>query len=297
MTAAWMRPDDRRGCAPGPASAWLDHAESVPSSPRLVPGRPRQALIFFGGLSLRLCAVAAGLLLFGGCGGGDGGGDGRAEGPDPALLGQDDGPGEARAGRAQVLVAALGDSISAGAPLWDPNPANRRRLGPDLVRESQYEYWAERRLPQARFRNCGVSGERTYEIARRLDDCAQDADALVVQGGINDIAQGRPVDAIAANLAAIVRRGRARGLAVAIAEVLPWNNGYPSAAPAIRRLNDRIRRIGKRERVTVYPFFEALEDPERPDRMREEWTIDGDHPSVAGYRRLGRVVEVPPRRR
>ena len=43
--------------------------------------------------------------------------------------------------------------------------------------------------PKLEFRNCGVFGERTDEIAARLDQCADGADALIVQGGINDIAQ------------------------------------------------------------------------------------------------------------
>ncbi len=190
-------------------------------------------------------------------------------------------------------MAALGDSITAGAPLWDPDPAVRRRLGPDLLPESQYEYWAERRLPGIRFHNCGVSGERTDEIARRLDSCAEGARGLIVQGGINDIVQGRPVSRAAANLRLMVRRGKVKGLRVGLAEVLPWNNGYPRAAGTIRRLNRLIRAIGHEEGVHVYPFFAALEDPRRRDRMRAEWTIDGDHPSIRGYRRLAGVVRPP----
>jgi len=108
----------------------------------------------------------------------------------------------------------------------------------------------------------------------------------VVQGGINDIAQGRPVDSAAANLLGMVRRGQELGLSVAVANVLPWNNGWPQAEAAIRELNALIEAMG----VPVLPFHETLEDPERPGRMREDWTIEGDHPSVEGYRRLGALA-------
>jgi lysophospholipase L1-like esterase len=130
----------------------------------------------------------------------------------------------------------------------------------------------------------------------RLDDCAARADVLVVQGGINDIAQGRPVEDAAANLRAMVRRGRELGLRNALADVLPWNNGWPEAEPEIRRLNDRIAAIAREEGATLLPFHDTLEDPERPGRMRDEWThADGDHPSVEGYRRLGEVAfRLPP---
>jgi lysophospholipase L1-like esterase len=189
-----------------------------------------------------------------------------------------------------VRVAALGDSITAGSPLWDPDPVVRRRIGAALDERSQWELWAGRACPELAFRNCGVYGERAEEIERRLERCADGAGALVVQGGINDVAQGRPVEDAAAALRRMVRRGLSLGLSVALADVLPWNNGWPAAEPAIRRLNGLVLAIGREEAVPVLPFHDTLEDPERPGRMREEWTDDGDHPSVEGYRLLGELV-------
>ena len=140
------------------------------------------------------------------------------------------------------------------------------------------------------FRNCGIHGQRTDEIAARLDDCASGADVLVVQGGINDIAQGRSVERAAENLRAMVQRGKQLGVRVALADVLPWNNGWPDAEPKIRRLNELIGEIAREEAVSLLPFHDTLEDPDRPGRMRDEWTSDGDHPAVEGYRRLGELA-------
>jgi len=113
---------------------------------------------------------------------------------------------------------------------------------------------------------------------------------LVVQGGINDIAQGRTVADAANNLRAMVRRGKELGLPVLLVDLLPWNNGWPGAEPKIRRLNELIAEIARAEDVTLLPFHDTLEDPDRPGRMRQEWTSDGDHPSVEGYRRLGELA-------
>jgi len=113
---------------------------------------------------------------------------------------------------------------------------------------------------------------------------------LIVQGGINDIAQGRDVETAAANLHAMVRRGKELGLRVAIADVLPWNNGWPLAEPEIRRLNALIAEIARDEDVPLLPFHDTLEDPDRPGRMREEWSHEGDHPNEDGYRRLAEVA-------
>lgn len=221
------------------------------------------------------------LLVLAGCGGSD------PTSTDPVGL-------TAEADTATTLVAALGDSITAGAPLWDPDPAIRAELGAAADERSQYEYWATRADPTLAFRNCGVSGERSDEIALRLDDCAAGADALVVQGGINDIAQGRPAAAAARDLRAMVARAKQLGLEVAIAELLPWNNGHPAADDEIGRLNRLIGAIGRDEGVPVLRWHRALEDPGEPGTMRSELTVDGDHPSVAGYRILGRRwVELP----
>jgi len=189
-----------------------------------------------------------------------------------------------------IVVAALGDSIVAGSPYWDPDPAVRARIGAALDPESQWEHWAALADPRLSFRNRGVYGERTDEIARRLDAAAAGADVLVVQGGINDIAQRRDVEQAAANLQALVRRGRALVTAVAVANVLPWNGGWPRAEEPIRRLNALIAELAAVEDVPVLPFYETLESPDAPGRMRPEWTSDGDHPSVAGYRRLGELA-------
>lgn len=199
---------------------------------------------------------------------------------------QDDGDGT-------TLVAALGDSITAGTPLYDPDPETREQIGEALDERSQWGYWLERSEPDVEVRNCGINGQRTDEIAQRLDECARGADVLVVQGGINDIAQGRPVADAADDLRSMIRRGKEAGLRVATVEVLPWNNGYPAAAPLVDDLNARIRALAKEEGVPVFPWFSALEDPQAPDRMRPDLTIEGDHPSIQGYRRLADAVRLP----
>jgi lysophospholipase L1-like esterase len=200
--------------------------------------------------------------------------------------------GQAGPAGERIVVSALGDSITAGNPGWDPDPVRRLDEGDDP--QSQYLYWAARADPRIEFRNHGVGGECTDEILRRFEAAAGGADVLVVQGGINDVVHERSLDAAAANLQELVRRGKERGLRVALVNVLPWNRGWPDADPRIRRLNELIAALGDEEQVPVMPFYETLEDPDRPGRMREDWTADGNHPSVAGHRRLGEVAFILP---
>jgi lysophospholipase L1-like esterase len=189
-----------------------------------------------------------------------------------------------------ITVAALGDSITAGSPGYDPDPQRGRALGFGHDARSQWEYWAARKDARLVFRNCGVFGERTDEIARRLDTCAKGADVLVVQGGINDIAQGRSRYDAESSLRAMVRKGKRLGLQVALADVLPWNNASPGVEQQIEALNASLHLLAQQERVRLLPFFATLDDPEHPGTMKQEWTAEGDHPSVAGYRRLGELA-------
>jgi lysophospholipase L1-like esterase len=200
--------------------------------------------------------------------------------------------GQAGPAGERIVVSALGDSITAGNPGWDPDPVRRLDEGDDP--QSQYLYWAARADPRIEFRNHGVGGECTDEILRRFDAAAEGADVLVVQGGINDVVHERALEAAAANLQELVRRGKERGLRVALVNVLPWNRGWPEADTRIRHLNGLIAALGSEERVPVMPFYETLEDPDRPGRMREDWTADGNHPSVAGHRRLGEIAFILP---
>lgn len=216
------------------------------------------------------CAAAA--VLAAGCGSRGNGG------PDDVQ------PSDARAGDGPV-IATLGDSITAGSPLWDPDATVRATFdAPD--RDSQWQRWIDDPADPG-VRNCGVWGERTDEIADRYESCTEDADAVVIQGGINDIVQGRPIEDAAHDLACMAERARRDDLRIALVEVLPWNNGDRAAAREIRELNDRIHELADRGGVPVLPFHAVLHDPRDRDRMPADRTEDGNHPNVAGYRELG----------
>jgi lysophospholipase L1-like esterase len=212
------------------------------------------------------------------------------EAPDP------DPPVPAGAERG-TTVAALGDSITAGNPLYDPDPQQRAALGFGDDPESQYEYWAAEADLDLDFVNCGVFGERTEEIAKRLPDCAKEADLLIVQGGINDIAQtlgsGAGADVVggaAANIDGMLAQAEEMGLDAAVANVLPWNNGHPDADAPIEALNAEIAEIAKRRGIPLLDFHSALEARDAPGTMAPQYTDDGDHPSIEGYRILGELV-------
>jgi len=62
----------------------------------------------------------------------------------------------------------------------------------------------------------------------------------------------------ATTIGQMVQQGKQLGLRVALANVLPWNRGYPVAAPLIDRLNRLIQTTAELEQVPVLPFNQTL---------------------------------------
>jgi lysophospholipase L1-like esterase len=90
-----------------------------------------------------------------------------------------------------VVIVALGDSTTAGTPLFEsPVEAPPRGRGDE---HSQYAYWLRQARPDWDVRNCGVNGERSDQIAARFDRDVASAQpsAVVIIAGVNDIYQGR----------------------------------------------------------------------------------------------------------
>ena len=190
----------------------------------------------------------------------------------------------------KTIVATLGDSITAGSPGWDPDPVLREQLDAHNP-ASQWQHWAQAELgDEYELRNCGVPGDRTDEMAERLDDCVAGADVVVLQGGTNDLIQRRRPAEVAANLRAMADRATDRDVPVFVANVLPVNVDRPWLERRIRRLNELVDELAPEEGAEVIDFFSLLEDPRRPGRILPKWTAEGLHPSVAGYRRLGEAV-------
>jgi lysophospholipase L1-like esterase len=149
-------------------------------------------------------------------------------------------------------------------------------------------YWAQVKHPHLVFRNHGVNTQETGEIAERLDGAVQGADALVIQGGVNDLVHGESGERALENLDSMVLRGQALNLRVAIAELIP-NDNFDEILAGIAEMNSGLRAIAVNRGVPLLRFHAALDDPDRPGRIRPGCTDDGNHPNVDGHRRVGEL--------
>ena len=189
----------------------------------------------------------------------------------------------------RITIVALGDSTTAGTPAFrSPIEAPPAGSGDE---QSQYAYWLMRAHPEWDVRNRGVNGERTDEVAMRFDrDVAAASPAVVVViGGVNDIYQGRTVDAVERQLAAIYARAGAAGIKVLAGTIIPFNTATPEQNRRMHQVNAWILSRPERDRnVAAVDTRAAVASLAAPDRLIS--SPDDLHPSVDGYRRMAEAI-------
>lgn len=189
---------------------------------------------------------------------------------------------------ALLLVVALGDSTTAGTPYFrSPVEAPPDGLGDP---KGSWTHWLGRAEPGWRVVNAGVNGERSDELAARLE---RDALSLkpryvVALGGVNDVYQGVGEEPPRRALASIYRLVKAAGAVPVAATVLPFDRATAEQSAAIRALNAWIAAEAKRLDIPFADTHRAARRPKKPDRLRG--SPDGLHPDIATARRVANEV-------
>ncbi|MEG3626751.1 SGNH/GDSL hydrolase family protein [Streptomyces sp. C6-003] len=201
-------------------------------------------------------------------------------------------------------VVLLGDSITDGSR--STLDANRR--WPDVLAGRLREQSA---VPRFGVLNQGISGNRVVTDRYPGDGVSTDTagvsavnrfdrDVLaqssprtaVVFEGVNDLRAGTPAEQVIAGLRQLADRGRARGVRMLAATILPCGGsaGCPAAVDAERTaVNDWLRGGGVFD--AVLDFDAVVRDPARPARMLPAYD-SGDHlhPGDTGLAALAESV-------
>jgi len=169
------------------------------------------------------------------------------------------------AAAARVIVA-LGDSLTAGLGVA-PDEAWPARLEAALRRDG-FAY---------RVVNAGVSGDTTAGALRRVDWVLRaEPELAVVAVGANDGLRGLGVDAMRANLTAIVDRLKARGVRVLLAGMrMPPNYGQTYTRDFAAAFAD----VARAASVAFVPFL--LDGVAAVPALNQ---ADGIHPNAEGHR-------------
>jgi len=188
-----------------------------------------------------------------------------------------------------TTIIALGDSTTAGTPGFrSPVEAPPDGEGDET---SQYAYWLMQARPAWRVLNRGVNGERSDEIAARLDRdvLAHRPAAVVIIAGVNDVYQGRPAADVIARLGAMYDRAAAAGIPVVAGSIVPYNTATPDQNARMRAINAWIaERAAGDPRVTFVDTRAAVSAPGDPDRLAS--SPDELHPAPEGYRQMAEAL-------
>ena len=174
-------------------------------------------------------------------------------------------PGAFGAGRPAVITM-LGDSITAGfgLPARDALPA---RLGEALVQ----------RGVNVTIRPAGVSGDTSADALARVDFSIQpDTSLCLVALGGNDLLQGIEPKVLHDNLQAIVRRLKARKIAVLLAGMRAPLAIGPDYA---KQFNAVYPALARAEHAALYPYL--LDGVAGNVRLNQK---DGIHPNADGVK-------------
>ncbi len=146
--------------------------------------------------------------------------------------------------------------------------------------------------------NRGISGQTTPQmlIRFRSDVINLKPAVVVILAGINDIAGNTgpsTLEMIEGNLASMVELARANGIRVVLSSVLPaydfpWRPGLQPAEKVVK-LNYWIKAFAENQGCIYLDYFTPMADEKHA--LRAEYTYDGVHPNLTGYRIMEPLVE------
>lgn len=190
----------------------------------------------------------------------------------------------------KITIVALGDSTTAGTPGWkSPLEVLPSGQGDET---SQYAYWLMQAHPDWNVLNMGVDGQRSDQIRGRFerDVIEQQPRAVVIIAGVNDVYQGRSVQHVKEQLAAMYERARRAEIPVVAGTIVPFNTATEEQNARMKEINAWIReRSSEDPNITFVDTRAAVADQKNADLLFE--SPDGLHPSAAGYRRMAEAIE------
>ena len=197
--------------------------------------------------------------------------------------------GSTGAAARRVIVVAIGDSTTAGTPLFK-SPVEAPPAG-EGDETSQFAYWLMQARPDWDVRNRGVNGERSDQIRARWDSdvAAGNPAAVIIIAGVNDVYQGLPVEHVTRELRAMYDLAAVARIPVVAGSIVPYNTATPEQNAKMRAINDWIRAEADRDpNITFADTRAAVARGDDPDMLRS--SPDGLHPDADGYRLMAGVL-------
>jgi acyl-CoA thioesterase I len=177
-------------------------------------------------------------------------------------------PATAQQGSREIVLVALGDSLTAGY-----------QLPPDAAFPVQLEKALTSRGINVKVINAGVSGDTAADGLARLDwALPENADAVILELGANDALRGIPVAETTRSLTQILDKLKARQLPVLVAGMEAPRNWGPDYVADFRAM---YAGLARKYDALLYPFF--LDGVALDGKLT---LADGMHPNREGAARI-----------
>ncbi len=190
-----------------------------------------------------------------------------------------------------MKIVTLGDSLTVGENEFELSDSDAFASYPQYL-----EIFAEQHLSslqsdlEVNVLNRGICGDLTSGMLERFskDVIDEKADYVIILGGTNDVGWGFDPAKITHNLTTMYDAAQDENI-VAVACSVPSILGFDELIPPRLRLNRMIHTEAEKRKLTFLDFFTATADP-RTSRLSEDYSADGLHLNMKGYREMGRYT-------
>lgn len=218
----------------------------------------------------------------------------------------------------KVRILCVGDSITAGAPSYDPQYGGSTSMS-DLitgkvitrnVKESCYPYWLQYRLGIDDFEVIDegsgrrVSSDVYYHIEDQMEQYKPQY--VIIMIGTNDIFQAQDsgdsnltntVNTALNNIRSTIDAVRKKDSIPVLGTQLPRNSIVPQEAKnALRNLNAGIKNLGIEYGLDVIDWYNVFVQKDSTGKengvLRYDMTVDDTHPSITGYRLMAYTINL-----
>ena len=172
-------------------------------------------------------------------------------------------------------VVFMGDSITEG---WS-------QLDPVFFSKSNYI-------------NRGIGGQTTPQMLIRFKPDVIDLDPslILLLAGTNDIAGNTgssTIKMITDNLFSMAELAKANGIKIALSSILPvynypWNENIIKPYKTISKINSSLKDYVRKNDLLYIDYFDQMVN--KKEGLKSEYTTDGVHPSVEGYKVMSRIA-------
>jgi lysophospholipase L1-like esterase len=140
-------------------------------------------------------------------------------------------------------------------------------------------------------KNCGINGDTTRDILRRLDTITRlMPEYCFVLAGINDISRGVPVNEIFRNYTLIIRKLKENDIRPVIQSTLYIVEPIIESEEIngqVRILNLKLKEFAGRNSI---PFIDLNQTMSDKQGLLSEYAVDGIHLSQKGYLAWSRIL-------